>query len=51
MIACADELTADLIVVGSLSRGPVAARLLGCLAITLVQRSQRQVMVVTEPGD
>jgi nucleotide-binding universal stress UspA family protein len=50
VMECADELDADLIVVGAPSRRPVAARLLGSLAITLVERSERQVMVVTEPG-
>jgi len=50
VIELADELEADLIVAGSPSRSGVAARLLGSLAITLVQRSRRQVMVVTEPG-
>lgn len=48
VMACADELDADLIVVGSPSRRPVAARLLGSLAITLVERSKRQVMVVAK---
>lgn len=48
VMACADELDADLIVVGSPRHRPVAARLLGSLAITLVERSKRQVMVVTE---
>jgi len=47
----ADEIDADLIVVGSSSRRRgVVKRLLGSLALNLVQRSGRQVMVVTEPG-
>jgi len=48
VMECADELDADLIVVGAPGRRPVAARLLGSLAITLVERSRRQVMVVAE---
>jgi nucleotide-binding universal stress UspA family protein len=47
----AEEIDADLIVVGS-SRRPrgVVKRLLGSLALDLVQRSGRQVLVVTEPS-
>ena len=48
VIEFADGLDADLIVAGSPGPGGVAERLLGSLAITLVQRSRRQVMVVTE---
>jgi nucleotide-binding universal stress UspA family protein len=49
-IAFADEIEADLIVVGSTRRGGVVKRLLGSLPLDLVQRSGRQVLVVTEPG-
>lgn len=45
----ADEIDADLIVVGSSGRQGVVKRLLGSLALELVQRSGRQVLVVTEP--
>lgn len=50
VIDFADELGADLIVVGGSSRGPLIERLLGSLPLDLVQRSGRQVLVVTEPG-
>ncbi len=50
VIEVADRLEADLIVVGGSSRGPVLERLLGSLALDLVQHSGRQVLVVTEPG-
>ena len=50
VIDFADEHGADLIVVGGSSRGPVIERLLGSLALDLVQRSGRQVLVVTDPG-
>jgi nucleotide-binding universal stress UspA family protein len=50
VIEVADELDADLILVGGSSRGPVLERLLGSLALDLVQRSGRQVLVVTQPG-
>jgi nucleotide-binding universal stress UspA family protein len=47
----ADEIDADLIVVGSSRhRRGVVRRLLGSLALDLVQKSGRQVLVVTEPG-
>ncbi len=49
-IEYADSIDADLIVVGSSRRGGVVKRLLGSLALDLVQRSGRQVLVVTEPG-
>ncbi|HEX2070133.1 MAG TPA: universal stress protein [Thermoleophilaceae bacterium] len=49
-IEFADEIDADLIVVGSSRRGGVVKRLLGSLPLDLVQRSGRQVLVVTEPG-
>lgn len=46
----AEEMDADLIVVGAGSRGPMMRRLLGSLPMDLVQRSGRQVLVVAEPG-
>ena len=49
-IEFADEIDADLIVVGSSGRQGVVKRLLGSLPLNLVQRSGRQVLVVTEPG-
>jgi nucleotide-binding universal stress UspA family protein len=49
-IEFADEIDADLIVVGSSRRGGVVKRLLGSLPLDLVQRSGRQVLVVTEPS-
>jgi nucleotide-binding universal stress UspA family protein len=49
-IEYAEEIDADLIVVGSSRRHGVVKRLLGSLALDLVQRSGRQVLVVTEPG-
>lgn len=50
VIEVADELGADLIVVGSSARRARLKRLLGSLPFELVQRSGRQVLVVTEPG-
>jgi nucleotide-binding universal stress UspA family protein len=49
-IEVADELGADLIVVGSSPRRAKLKRLVGSLPFELVQRSGRQVLVVTEPG-
>jgi nucleotide-binding universal stress UspA family protein len=49
-IEYAGEVDADLIVVGSSRRHGMVERLLGSLALALVQRSGRQVMVVSEPG-
>jgi nucleotide-binding universal stress UspA family protein len=49
-IEFADEIDADLILVGSTRRRGVVKRLLGSLALNLVQKSGRQVLVVTEPG-
>ena len=46
----ANEIDADLIVVGASRRHGVVKRLLGSLPLDLVQRSGRQVLVVTEPG-
>jgi nucleotide-binding universal stress UspA family protein len=49
-IEFADEIDANLIVVGSSPRRAVVKRLLGSLALDLVQRSGRQVLVISEPG-
>lgn len=46
----ADELDADLIVVGASRHRAMVKRLLGSLPLGLVQKSGRQVLVVTEPG-
>ena len=46
----AEEQNADLIVVGSSTRGPVASALLGSVPLGLVRRSRRPVLVVTEPA-
>ena len=51
VIDFADDLGADLIVVGGSTRGPMLERLLGSLALDLVQRSGRQVLVVTPPSE
>jgi nucleotide-binding universal stress UspA family protein len=49
-IEFADEIDADLVVVGASRRRGVVERLLGSLPLDLVQRSGRQVFVVGEPG-
>lgn len=49
-IAYADEIDADLLVVGSSHRPGMVQRLIGSLPLDLIQRSGRQVLVVTEPG-
>ena len=49
VLVAAEELDADLIVVGASSRGRVAARLLGNVSLELVQRSKRPVLVVARP--
>jgi nucleotide-binding universal stress UspA family protein len=49
-IEFADEIDADLIVVGSSGRHGVVKRLLGSLPLALIQRSGRQVLVVTQPS-
>jgi len=49
-IEYADEIDADLIVVGSSRRKGMIKRLLGSLPFELVQRSGRQVLVISEPG-
>jgi nucleotide-binding universal stress UspA family protein len=50
IIAFADEQEADVIVVGSSTRGPVASALLGSVPMGLVRHARRPVLVVTEPG-
>ena len=50
IIAFADEQDADLIVVGSSTRGRLASALLGSVPLGLVRESRRPVLVVTEPG-
>ena len=50
VLVAAEELGADLILVGASSRGRVAARLLGTVALELVQRSKRPVLVVSRPS-
>ena len=47
----AEEVEADLIVVGASRLGPVARRLLGDVPLELVQRSRRPVMVVSPPSE
>lgn len=51
IMAFAEDQDADLIVVGSSTRGRVAARLLGTVPMALVQQSKRPVLVVTEPSN
>ncbi len=46
----AEECEADLILVGGTRRGAVVRRLLGSVALELVGRSRRPVLVVTPPG-
>ena len=51
VVAFADEVQADLIVVGAAGRDTgVVGRLLGSLPIELVKDAGRQVLVVTDPG-
>jgi nucleotide-binding universal stress UspA family protein len=45
----ADEVQADLIVVGSSTRPAVAQRLLGSVPLDLIRRSARPVVVITHP--
>ena len=48
-IELAEEIDADLIVVGSSHRPEMVERLLGSLALDLIKRSSRQVLVVSAP--
>lgn len=47
----ADELGADLIVVGASTRGPIAERFLGSVPVDLIRRSRLPVLVVSSPGE
>ena len=49
VLEAADALEASLIVVSGSPRTPVVERLLGSLALELVRRAGRQVLVVTPP--
>ena len=49
ILSFADEQDADLIVVGSSTRGRLASRILSSVPLELVQRSKRPVLVVTDP--
>lgn len=46
----AAEQQADLIVVGGSMRPPLAARILGSVPLTLVEKSPRPVMIITHPA-
>jgi nucleotide-binding universal stress UspA family protein len=47
----AEEVEADLIVVGASTRGRMAQRFFGDVPLELVQRSRRPVLVVSTPSD
>jgi nucleotide-binding universal stress UspA family protein len=49
ILSFVDQEEADLVVVGSSTRSRLAARVLGSVPLSLVQRSRRPVLVVTEP--
>ena len=49
VLEVAEEVDADMILVGSSPRRPIAQKLLGSVALELVQRSPRNVMVISEP--
>ncbi len=51
VLEAADAVDADVIVVGASPRRPVVERVLGSLALELVRRANRQVLVVTPPRD
>jgi nucleotide-binding universal stress UspA family protein len=50
VLVFAEEQEADLILVGSSKRGPVAKRVLGDVSLELVRRSRRPVMVIAPPS-
>jgi nucleotide-binding universal stress UspA family protein len=50
ILVFAEEQEADLIVVGAGTRGPVARRLLGDVAVELLRRSRRPVLMVSHRG-
>ncbi len=49
VLEVADEVDAEMILIGSSPRRPIAQKLLGSVALELVQRSKRNVMVISEP--
>jgi nucleotide-binding universal stress UspA family protein len=49
IIRFADQQGADLIVVGSSTRPPLAERLLGSVPLALIKRSHRPVLVIAKP--
>ena len=51
ILGFADEWDADLIVVGTSSRGRVASALLGSVPLSLLRSSRRQVLVVSPPEE
>src|SRR4051794_8805669 len=51
ILVYAEEVEADLIVVGASTRGRVAQRFFGDVPLELVQRSRRPVLVVSPPSD
>jgi nucleotide-binding universal stress UspA family protein len=51
ILVYAEEVEADMIVVGASRLGPVARRLLGDVPLELVQRSRRPVLVVSPPSE
>jgi nucleotide-binding universal stress UspA family protein len=51
ILVYAEEVEADLVVVGASRLGPVARRLLGDVPLELVQRSRRPVLVVSPPSE
>ena len=50
ILAYGDEHDVDLVVVGATSRGRLASAILGSVPLSLVQRSKRPVLVVTDPA-
>ena len=49
LLEFAEEQQADLIVVGASTRPALAARLLGSVPMTLMEKSPKPVMIVTHP--
>ena len=49
ILSYAEEQEVDLIVLGSSTRGRLATAILGSVPISVIQRSQRPVLIVTEP--
>jgi nucleotide-binding universal stress UspA family protein len=50
IVAAAEDLAADLIVVGSRGRGPIASMLLGSVSAEVVDRASSSVLVARGPG-